>query len=141
MMSSTPFYPRSATWSASLLAVLFCSACTGADGRETGESADTGPTCPSSKEEFCLTQLGGACPTLDEALTLTCDGYRFDPSGSGTPVESGEEPDCSSTVVYCQDSPYDTTLWFMDGALYLVTVDWPASEMCPGHFIWGEPLC
>ncbi|MFN7143518.1 MAG: hypothetical protein ACK4YP_07080 [Myxococcota bacterium] len=102
------------------------------------------PECPLGVDTFCEQYLGGACPTWDEAERWTCDGYRFDPTGtSDQPVEvrttDHADTGCPKSIS-CDGEDGFTTLYFENGELW-VSVGWPEDADCGGRRFIGSPTC
>lgn len=133
--------PRSAVVT---LALAMLAACPG-DPEKGFETADTSPSCPTDLESFCEAELGGACPTLEAASTMTCNDYHFDPTGTstGSPDVYGPDESCASSSVMCNSSSSGryTWLYFTDGELRWARIEWPETDSCPGSGYFGTPEC
>lgn len=129
---------------APLMLAASASACLG-EGKPADSEDSSTPGCPSDLQSFCEYEFGGPCPTFQEAEDMTCDGYHFDTTGSGTPAESFSHPEdeCPPRVV-CMGGPNERTRLYFEstsGELEGVMAEWPANDACPGTATYGQLWC
>lgn len=113
------------------------------------DTAEPENECPARDiDAFCEWEFGTPCPTLEVASTFTCDGYRLQGDGSGTPAEVGDG--CQGPLVLCSEQAADMTdSWStaleFDAAGSVITIiylDWKDDAECRfGDTYIGEAVC